>query len=110
MQAGWTSLLILSSTFDALLRWSSLAMMVLSMLTVAAVPVLRRRHPHAARPFRAPGQPWLTLVYVVPCGIVLLASVWEAPVQSAVGLAGVGGLGRLVFRWRRQARDGARAG
>jgi APA family basic amino acid/polyamine antiporter len=105
VQAAWTSVLIASSTFDALLRWSSLAMMLLSMLTVLAVPVLRRRHPHAQRPFRSPWQPWLTVVYVVPCTVVLMASAWASPWQSLLALAGAGALGWWLFH--RQGRGRA---
>ena len=34
-------------------------------LSVAGIFVLRRRRPHAARAWRAPGYPWLPALYVV---------------------------------------------
>jgi len=97
IQALWVTILIASGTFEDLLRWATLAIILLSVLTVLAVPVLRWRRPHEARPFRQWGYPWTTVAYVVPCLAVLAASAWDKPREAAVAVALIA-LGWLAFR------------
>lgn len=101
VQAGWVTILIASSTFEDLLRWSTLAMMALSVLTIVAVPRLRATQPGLARPFRAWGVPWTTVAYVVPCVGVIAASVWERPIDGIAGVVATGG-GLLAHAWQRR--------
>lgn len=98
LQAAWASVLVASGTFEDLLRWSTLAIMALALAAVLAVPVLRRRRPLAERPFRTWGYPWTTVVFVVPCASVLVASAIERP-GEAVAAAALVGLGWLTFRF-----------
>lgn len=105
VQALWITLLLATSTFDQLLRWSTLAMMALSVLTVAAVPVLRHRRPDLPRPFRAWGHPWTALAYALPCAAVLVASVADQPLDGVVAVA-VCAVGALAWRVVRRAPAG----
>jgi len=60
----WTAILILSGSYDTLYSYSILAAWIFYTLTVAAVFVLRRKSPGAARPYRMWGYPitlWLFL-------------------------------------------------
>ena len=41
-------------------------------LTIAGLVALRRRRPDAERPFRAPGYPWLPLLYIAAAGAIAL--------------------------------------
>ena len=64
----WTAILILSGSYDTLYSYSILAAWIFYTLTVAAVFVLRRKLPGAARPYRIWGYPftvWLFLVVSV---------------------------------------------
>ena len=99
LQAVWVTILIASGTFEDLLRWATLAIILLSVLTALAVPVLRWRRPDATRPFRQWGYPWTTVAYVLPCLAVLGASAWDKPGEAAVG-AGIIGVGWLSYRLR----------
>lgn len=103
LQSAWTTVLLLSSTFDRLLSGASLALMLLSMATVAAVPVLRRRMPDAPRPFRTWGYPWTAGFYLLVSGTVLVVSLWDSwstLVITVVLLA----TGLAAFAWFRRQR------
>ncbi|GIW42894.1 MAG: amino acid transporter [Candidatus Binatia bacterium] len=63
-QAAWAGILVLSGTYGDLLDYVIFAALLFYSLTVAAVVVLRIRHPQWPRPYRAIGYPWLTLLYV----------------------------------------------
>src|SRR5947209_15482729 len=56
-QAIWSSLLVLTSTADALVSYTGFAIVLFSGIAVAAVFVLRGKEPDAPRPFRAWGYP-----------------------------------------------------
>ena len=77
-------------------------------LTGAALIVFRRRAPASAG-FRVPLHPFSTGLFVAACFLIVAATVWHAPANSAVGfvilLAGV----PVCLAWlRRRARDEAR--
>jgi len=65
IQGGWASLLTLSGTYSQLLDYVIFAQLMFYALTVGAVFVLRVKHPHARRPYRAWGYPWVTAAYIV---------------------------------------------
>ena len=75
LQAVWTSLLIASGTYSELLRYVVAVEFLILILLVLAVPVLRRRRPDAARPFRTPAWPLFggTFVVIASALVVLLA-------------------------------------
>ena len=101
LQAAWASLLVLSGTYSQLLKYVVSADLLLYVLLVLAVPALRRKLPDAPRPFRAPGYPWLQLVYAAAgtALIVLLlignpSTTWPGYVILASGVP-------VFFLWRR---------
>jgi APA family basic amino acid/polyamine antiporter len=98
-QATWTSVLITTGTFEDLLRWSALAMMLLSLGVVAAVPVLRRQRPDAVRPFRV--WRWVPYAYLLACSAILVAGAIDKPVEAAVaaGLV-IGGYALFQFKFQ----------
>jgi amino acid transporter len=52
-----------------------------------ALLVLRRRYPHAPRPFRVPGYPWVPLVFIASSGYVLYSSLAYVRVGAVAGVA-----------------------
>jgi basic amino acid/polyamine antiporter, APA family len=56
-------------------------------LTGAALFVFRRRDADGADGFRAPGHPFTTGLFVVACAAVVVATVANNPVNSAIGFA-----------------------
>jgi basic amino acid/polyamine antiporter, APA family len=78
VQAAWACVYVLSGSFEDILALVSLAMIVISALTVAAVFVLRRRQPHAHRPYRATGYPVTPLIFLGVSAFVLVAMMSRA--------------------------------
>lgn len=85
----WTAALTTYGKVEALVNWATLAILLLSSMTVAALFVFRRRDPRAA-PYGCPGYPWVPIVYLVTCLAVAVACTVNAPRQSSIGLLLVG--------------------
>jgi APA family basic amino acid/polyamine antiporter len=96
LQAGWSSVLILSNSFEQILSLVSLAMLVSGSLTVASLFVLRRRRPELTRPFLAWGYPVLPLLYLCSCvaviGVLLVRAI-PPELDTLYPLFGLGLLG-----------------
>jgi APA family basic amino acid/polyamine antiporter len=82
MQGAWTALLVSVRTYDANTRtfgnlYSNLLDYVISaallfyILTVAAIFRLRKLRPHAERPYRAFGYPFVPLLYILAASVIL---------------------------------------
>jgi APA family basic amino acid/polyamine antiporter len=109
VQAAIALLLVLSGTFEAIVKMTSIAMFVTGSLTVAAVFVLRHKLPDLPRPYRATLYPWLPGLYVLlALGAIAIATA-EALEQTekdaagwfpllGVGILGVTWIGHLLFR------------
>ncbi|HEX2493924.1 MAG TPA: amino acid permease [Steroidobacter sp.] len=75
------------------------------MLIGAALFVLRRKEPHAARPFRTPLYPVLPFIFVLTCAYLLYSSVVHAQSENAgfvaLALAASGAVVLAILRTRR---------
>lgn len=105
-QALWSGVLVLSGTLSELVSYTGFAVVLFSAIAVAAVFVLRRRHPDALRPFRAWGYPWAPATFVAGSGVMLVNEVWRSPGTSAAGLAIIAA-GVPVYWWMRRRKNGA---
>jgi basic amino acid/polyamine antiporter, APA family len=65
VQMVWTCILCVSGTYGQLLDYIVFAVLVFYILTIVGLFVLRRKHPDAARPYRAVGYPVLPAIYIV---------------------------------------------
>src|SRR5258708_7434380 len=83
LQAIWTTLLVLPRTYDPatgkfgnlygnLLDYVVSAALIFYILTIVGVFVLRRRRPHAERPYRAFGYPFVPALYIAGASVVLV--------------------------------------
>lgn len=109
-QSAWSGLLVLAGTFDQLLLYTGFAVVTFAGAAVAALFVLRRRHPSAPRPFRAWGYPVAPGVFVAASAAMALNAIWREPAASGAGvlLIAAGVPLHLLFR-RRAAAGGATA-
>jgi APA family basic amino acid/polyamine antiporter len=89
LQAGWALVLLCTASFEVILLYAGVGLAIFSMLTVAAVFVLRMRRPDLPRPFRVPGYPVVPAVYLLGTGLLTAAVAWERPEVAAVSLATV---------------------
>ena len=109
MQAVWTSLLILSGTFEQLLTYATIVIVSISAVTVSAVFVLRRQRPDLPRPYHVWGYPWMPVLYVVGSAGIFVNALWERPVECLLG-AGLCAAGVPAYWWwRRVDRSGGTA-
>jgi basic amino acid/polyamine antiporter, APA family len=97
VQSGWTSLLILTGTFEQLIIFSGFILSAFTALTIGAVMMLRRRHPDLARPYRVPFYPILPAMVILVLLIVVVDSAIQRPIESAMGIATV--MSALPFYW-----------
>ena len=104
LQAAWSSVLILSGTFEQLLTYATVVIVIVSALTVSAVFVLRQRRPDLPRPYRVWGYPWLPALYVLGSAGIFLNALWERPVECLLG-AGLCAAGVPAYWWWRCVRD-----
>ena len=97
----WTAILVLSGSYETLYSYSILAAWIFYTMSVAAVFVLRRKFPHAARPYRMWGYPF-TLVLFLAVSVwfmvnAFLAQPWPSFMAFVIVATGV-----LAFwAWRR---------
>ena len=103
LYAALTIILGLSGTFVGMVRISAVARIVPYVLTCAAVPVLRKKHPNAADRFRLRGGMFIPMLAVALCIWLLAQSavrdILSACVALAAGFALYGG--NLWYkRWR----------
>jgi basic amino acid/polyamine antiporter, APA family len=65
MQAVWASVLVVSGTYESLASYTIVAGWIFFVLTVAAVPILRRKLPHLDRPYRMWGYPYTLVLFLI---------------------------------------------
>lgn len=89
LQSAWTSVLIISGTFESLVLYATFVLVVFSAVAVSAVFIIRSRMPELERPYRVWGYPWTPGLYV----LISVATLWAAlrlrPVESLLGMATV---------------------
>ena len=102
MQCAWSSLLILSGTFERLISYSGVVLATFNALTVAALIVLRRKAPNLPRPYRVPLYPWLPCLYIVLIAVVVIYSFIAQPMVSGLGLGTVLAGVPVYFLWTRR--------
>lgn len=101
-QAFWSGVLVLSGSYSDLLKYVISADILFYVLLVFAVIVLRIRRPGWPRPFRAPGYPFVPLLYAA-AGITLIAillagnpkTTWPGYLLVLTGVP-------VYFLWRRR--------
>ncbi|GIW88783.1 MAG: amino acid permease [Isosphaeraceae bacterium] len=89
LQAGWAIVVLWTGTFEQIFVYSSVGLSLLSMLTITAVVVLRRRRPEAERPFRVPWYPAPAVAFLVGTGLLTGAAFWQRPVESGLSLGSI---------------------
>ncbi len=103
LQAAWTSVLILSGTFEQLLTYATVVLVGFSALTVGALFVLRWRRPALPRPYHVWGYPWLPAFYIAASVGIVLNALWERPLECVLGLV-LCAVGIPVYYWWQKSR------
>lgn len=101
LQSLWASVLILSGSFERLVIYSGMVLMIFSALAVGAVPILRRREPDLPRPYRTPLYPFVPAFYLLASTVIVGTALYERPVEGSLGIATVLAGTPLYLLWRR---------
>lgn len=86
LQGAAACLIAVTGTYGEILSYVVSVDFIWFGLTGAALFVFRRRDPDALG-FRAPGHPWTTGFFVLACAVTVLGTIWNSPVNSAIGFA-----------------------
>ena len=86
-QGAWTCVLVFTGTFDMLTEMLIFVSWGFYGLSAAGVIILRRRDPHALRPYRAWGYPVVPVVFILFAVGFLAFSLWSDYEQYQAGRA-----------------------
>lgn len=105
-QAAWSSLLVLSGTFEQLLTYTGFGVILFSALAVLSLFFVRRTATQSAV-FRAWGYPWAPALFCIVGFAIVLNTIREAPGVASAGLV-VMAAGVPMYWWvKRTARPHA---
>jgi APA family basic amino acid/polyamine antiporter len=99
----WSSLLVMSGSYEQLFHYSLFASFIFHALTGLALFTLRRTQPLAPRPYRVFGYPWVPALFMAVMAALVLNTLRERPLQSMLGV-GIVLLGLPFFLWRGNER------
>lgn len=97
LQAAWTTVMVLSGSFDQLTDMLIFASFIFYGATAVGVFVLRRRMPDSPRPYRVIGYPVVPAIFILFCGFLVISTLFNRPTEAMVGL-GLMATG-LPFYW-----------
>ena len=102
-QAAWSSLLVLSGTFEELLTYTGFAVILFSGLAVLSLFVNRRHAPETPT-FRAWGYPWAPATFCTVSFAIVINAIITAPGPAIAGL-GIIAAGLPIYWWTRRGRE-----
>jgi APA family basic amino acid/polyamine antiporter len=85
--AVWSALLAATGSYDKLTDWAIFALWLSYGLNAAAVIVLRRTMPDAARPYKVWGYPAVPMAFILVTAWLLVNTLITAPLETLAGLA-----------------------
>ena len=105
LQGLLAAVIALSGRYEQILNYVVSVDFIWFGLTAASLFVFRRRSGGLPdEHFRVPGHPFTTALFVAACLLIVLATVYKYPENSAIGLAIVGAGIPVYFLWRRRGR------
>ncbi len=78
---------IFTSSFEQVLMYTGIALIITNSATVIAVFVLRKREPDLPRPYRVWGYPWTPTVFLLVNVWILFYTFKEQPLESIIGVS-----------------------
>ena len=87
LQAAWTTLMVLSGSFDTLTDMLIFAAFLFYGATTVGVFILRKRMPDAPRPYRVVGYPVVPALFIAFCAYLIVNTLINRPTEALVSLA-----------------------
>jgi APA family basic amino acid/polyamine antiporter len=98
-----THQVVYGNVYNQLLEYIVSADLLFYMLMVVAVMILRRTKPHAGRPYRTWGYPFVPIISVLLAGLLIIDLGFLAPATSGIGILIVLTGVPAYFFWRKFA-------
>jgi len=86
IQCLWASGLCLTGRYSDLLDYVVFAVLLFYILTIAGIFILRRKIPDSERPVKAFGYPYLQILYILICALILIILLIYKPEYTWPGL------------------------
>jgi len=86
VQLGLSFLFILTSSFEQVLMYAGISLIITTTLTVISLFVLRHKEPNLDRPYRVWGYPITPLVFLIVNVWILAYSIRETTFESFIGI------------------------
>jgi APA family basic amino acid/polyamine antiporter len=102
LQAAWTTMMVLSGSFDTLTDMLIFAAFIFYAATTVGVFVLRRRMPNAERPYKVIGYPVVPALFVAFCAYLVINTLLNRPQEALVGLGLMATGVPFYFFWNRK--------
>jgi APA family basic amino acid/polyamine antiporter len=100
----WSAVLASLGRFQELINYAMFVAWIFYGLAAASVFAYRRQQPDAPRPYRVPGYPWTTGIFVTAAAALVLNVIVSTPGNAAKGL-GIVALGLPAYLvWRKRGR------
>jgi APA family basic amino acid/polyamine antiporter len=100
LQVGWAIILLWSGEFENVLTYTGVGLAIFSMLTVAAVYVLRQKRPDLPRPFKTPGYPFVPAFFLVVTFALVLAVSSDRPKETGLSLVTILAGVPIYYGWK----------
>ncbi|MFW5875827.1 MAG: APC family permease [Myxococcota bacterium] len=100
LQAALAVVMIVTSTFEALLTYIGVVLAAVSALTVAGVFVMRVRAPHLERPYRTWGHPLTSLAFIGLMVWMVVHTLLQRPLVAAAAAGTIAGALAAYFPLR----------
>ncbi|MCX6223312.1 MAG: amino acid permease [Bacteroidia bacterium] len=105
MQGIWSSVLVLSGSFDQLTDMLIFAVFIFYGATSLGVILLRRRMPDAHRPYKVWGYPVVPVIFILFCIGLVFNTIITKPREAAIGLTLIlAGIPAYLFLRKKYAR------
>jgi basic amino acid/polyamine antiporter, APA family len=101
VQAIWASLLCLSGSYNQLLDYVVLAVLIFYVLTIGGVFILRHRKPNVERPYKTFGYPVVPAIYILLAVFIMIILLIYKPDYTRPGLIIVLTGIPVYYIWRR---------
>jgi basic amino acid/polyamine antiporter, APA family len=101
IQCIWASILCLSGTYNDLLEYATFAALIFYIVTIAGIFILRKKQPHAPRPYKALGYPVLPILYILIAAAICIDLLIYKTYSTGIGL-GIVFLGIPVYYFSRR--------
>lgn len=86
LQGAWAVVLVWWGTFDDLTDLLIFAAFIFYGATALGVLLMRKRDPHAERPYKVLAYPLLPILFGLFCFTLVIITIYNSPIQSLIGL------------------------